>query len=285
MTPPMHDYEILERALHLRLAREYGITAACEKCILHELRTLHPEIAPGEIYTYTDSLGREHTWPKHRLDLVARHYPISTVPYKRMLALLEESGIDEAHLEHLSEAALKIPAIIVEVEIVPGRFRNIVADGNHRATMLARAERPVPVKWIRVRDEPKCRVTDEDLARHMAVAQANGFLVWELPATYAATVDEAGVARFGRIAAPAGGSTNVYFQKASNAEELALPAGLIPPGARGLVEFDLDTRPLWADIARSAIFAPTMRFKGGPVFVTPVPLGALPPDIQRVEVR
>ncbi|NTU85862.1 MAG: hypothetical protein HGA45_42120 [Chloroflexales bacterium] len=278
------DGDEAERAMTLRLAAEQGIATSCPKCILHHLGKQAPLMRPEDIFSYTDPAGRTYDWPKTTLDRVARSFPVVALPYKRALAILEESSVEPEHVDHLPEEALTRPAIVVEVDLGRGHTRNVFADGNHRATRLARAERPVLVHWIRGRAERQCRATPADFERMMLAAQRNGFFVWELPLLYAVAFDTRDAPRFGRIVAP-GASSAAYFQLASNWAELPVPPELARPNSLGQVELDLALRPRYDALARAARFSPTLRIADREQPIMPLPHGAISADAPRIEAR
>ena len=271
--------DAMERALFTRLGEEHGLTTPCPKCLLHELGLVVPDACPEDMFRSTDPLGGVFDWSKTRMDAVGRTYPVTLLPAARALAILTESDTMPGHGDHLPEAALEQPAILVEVR-VGSTTRNVFGDGNHRATRLARAGRPVPIHWIRARAEPQCRVRDDDFARSLTVAQRNGFLVWEVPIQYAITTDADGRQRFGRLVVPEGAVT-AYFQAARNAHTLVLPAGLPMAARGGMVELGLDARACYAPVARAAQFSPTLRVGGRDQIVVPVPHGRISADVPR----
>ncbi|NTU85412.1 MAG: hypothetical protein HGA45_39675 [Chloroflexales bacterium] len=278
------DGDEAERAMALRLAAEHGIATSCPKCILHHLGRKAPLMRPEDVFSYTDPMSCVYDWPKATLDRVARTFPVTAMPYKRALAILEESSVEPEHVDHLPDEALTRPAIVVEVDIGNGHTRNVFADGNHRATRLARAERPVLVHWIRGRAERQCRATPADFERMMLVAQRNGFFVWELPLLYAVAFDTRNAPRFGRIVGPAEGSA-AYFQLATNWAELPVPPDLARPNAVGLVELDLALRPRYDALARAARFSSSLRIGGRELPIMPLPYGAISADAPRIEMR
>lgn len=271
MTHPMHDEkeDAIERAMYQRLGREHGITdTTCPKCLHYRLRRVAPQLELPLSFGYT--LG-PHTfhWLKERMDAYAKAAPRIRLRWQDAQPLLQQSGHDPAHLDHIPAEARLHAVYVMHVQIPGVGDVPVIADGQHRTTLAVRERRDLVAIVLGSHIEPRCRVTASDERQREAIAQEHGLLTWEIPIQYAVYRRDAQVV-FGRMVMTQGAARDdpAFFEAAQNAPALARTAATLAPRQgptllRGLIAG-------YATLSRQARFLGEIRLQGQRVPVRPL---------------